>query len=189
MKPKASPTFLHLGASYADEEKVLLHLASNGRAAFNRDANGWLPLHVAARAASVTIVKKLISQNPRAAETADKAGWLPLHYAACSSSSLPVSSRNGCESRRDPCRDQGLAPSTRYPVEATTLPSRTRPSRQAGALPLHCAAFGNDCMPVCKALLSACPEAASKACPVASAKGTKIKGKRTVAALAAEVNV
>ena len=90
MKPKASPTFLHLGASYADEERVLLHLASNGRAAFNRDANGWLPLHVAARAASVTIVKKLISQNPRAAETADKAGWLPLHFAACSSSSLPV---------------------------------------------------------------------------------------------------
>ena len=90
MKPKASPTLLHLGASYADEEKVLLRLASNGRAAFNRDANGWLPLHVAARAASVTIVKKLISQNPRAAETADKAGWLPLHFAACSSSSLPV---------------------------------------------------------------------------------------------------
>ena len=44
-------------------------------------------------------------------------------------------------------------------------------------------------MPVCKALMSAYPEAASKACPVASAKGTTIKGKRTVAALAAEVNV
>ncbi|RYG68569.1 ankyrin repeat domain-containing protein, partial [archaeon] len=56
-----------------------------------RDANGWLPIHTAARfSMNMEVVGCLVSHYPQGLQVLDEEDWLPLHHAARTNLSLDV---------------------------------------------------------------------------------------------------